>query len=83
LNYVDLTDDERSNFASDVAVYGFIVPLWTMGDTISDFSRESSRSPLYVIPLRRSPWETVPRGKPNGKFSRPNAIKVERGADEI
>lgn len=51
-----------------------------MDDTIRIFRK---RAIIFIIPLRRSPRKTVPRGKPNGKFSQPDAIKVERGADEI
>jgi len=36
-----------------------------------------------IIPLRGSLWKTAPREKLDGKFSRVDAIKVERGADEI
>lgn len=62
-----------------VAVMALLYRCGAM-DTIWIF-RERKLTITYIIPLRRSPRETVPWGKPNGKFSRPDAIKVERGAE--
>jgi len=63
LNHVDLTDDERPNFAWDVAVYRFIMPLWNHGRyNFGFFARE-----LAITFIRNSITEKSVGNGPAGK----------------
>lgn len=76
-------DDKRSNIAYIIAVTAL---LCSCAEPYRQYNSDFFAGELaiiFIIPLRGSQRKTVPRGKPNGKFSRPDAIKVERGADEI
>lgn len=82
---IGLMNRERSNIAPGMyilAVTALLCRYGTMDDTIRIF-RKRARDHLYNSITEKRPRKTLPRGKPNGKFSQPDAIKVERGTDEI